>query len=59
MYIKGLRVTKTMKEIKFEGAWCKLEANYCFQRHPLPKSMRQTLVLVRNHALREKFNFNF
>ena len=48
-----------MKQIKFEGAWGKLEAKYCFQRQSWPKYMRQTLVLVWNSALREKFNFNF
>ena len=45
-YVKGLRVTKIVKQIKFEGAWGKLEAKYCFQRQSWPKYMRQTLVLV-------------
>ena len=44
--VKGLRVTKIVKQIKFEGTWGKLEAQYCFQRQPWPKYMRQTLVVV-------------
>ena len=27
-YVKGLRVTETVKQIKFEGNWGKLQANY-------------------------------
>ena len=29
--IKSLRVSKTVKEIKFKGVWRKLEAKCCFQ----------------------------
>ena len=45
-YVKGLRVTKIVKQIKFEEDWGELEAKYCFQRQSWPKYMRQTLVLV-------------
>ena len=58
-YVKSLRVTKIMKEIKFEGDWGELEAKYFFQMQSLPKYMRQTLVLVWNSAIRLKFSFNF
>ena len=44
--VKGLRVTKIVKEIKFEEAWDGLEGKYCFQRQSWPKYIRQTLVLV-------------
>ena len=44
-HVKGLRVTNIVKKIKFEGAWDKLEAKYCFQRQTWPKYMRPTLVL--------------
>ena len=43
---KGFRVTKTVKQIKFEGTWGELEAKYCFQRQSWSKYIRQTLVLV-------------
>ena len=45
-YVKGLRVTKIVKPIKFERDWGNLEAKYCFQRESCPKCIRQTLVLV-------------
>ena len=35
-----------IQTVKFEGAWGKLEAKYCFQRQSWLKYMRQTLVLV-------------
>ena len=41
--MKGLRVTKIVKEIKFEGVWGELEAKKCFQRQSFPKYWRQTL----------------
>ena len=58
-FFKGLRVTKIMKQIEFEGAWDELEAISCFQRQSWPKYIRQTLVLVWNSAFWEKFNCNF
>ena len=36
-YVKGLRPTKIVKQIKFEGAWGELEAKYYFQRQSCPK----------------------
>ena len=30
--MKGLRVTKIVKEMKFKGVWGELEAKKCFQR---------------------------
>ena len=32
--VKGLRVTKIVKEIKFEGDCQETEAKFCFQRLP-------------------------
>ena len=57
--LKGLTVTKIVKQIKFEGVWGELEAKSCFQRQPFAKCLRQTLVFLWNSALREKFNFYF
>ena len=57
--MKGLKVTKTAKEIKFERVWGDLEAKYCFQRQSFTKYLRPTLVLIQNRALLEKFNFYF
>ena len=45
--------------MKFEGAWDELEERYCWQRQSLPKSMRETLVLVRDSSQEKKFNFKF
>ena len=45
-YVKGLRDTKIVKQIRFEGDWCELEAKYWFQRQSWPKYIRQTYVLV-------------
>ena len=30
--VKGFRVSKNVKEIKFEGVWCDLESKESFQR---------------------------
>ena len=32
-----------VKQVKFEGAWDKFEAEKCFQREPQTKYLRQTL----------------
>ena len=37
---KGLRVTKIVKQIKFEAVWGKLEASNCFQRQSFTKYFR-------------------
>ena len=41
--MKELRVTKIVKEIKFEGVLGEFEAKKCFQRHPFTKYLRLTL----------------
>ena len=43
--MKGLRVTKIVKEIKFEGVWDELESKNGFQRQSVTKYLRLTLVL--------------
>ena len=55
--MKGLRVTKIIKENQFEGAWCELDLKKGFQRQSFTKYLRLTLVFMQNSALREKFNF--
>ena len=57
--VKGLRVTKIVKQIKFEGVWGKLEARSCLQRQPFTKYSRQTIVFMWNSELREKVQFLF
>ena len=48
--MEGLRGTKIVKQIKFEGVWGELEGKYCFQRQSWPKYMRQTFsVSVKEH----------
>ena len=41
--MKGLRATKIVKEVKFEGVWGELEAKIYFQRQPFTKYLRLTL----------------
>ena len=41
-YVKSLRVTKIVKEIKFEGDGSELDAKHFFEMQSLPKYMRQT-----------------
>ena len=41
--MKGLRVTKIVKEIKFEGIWDNLESKKCFQSQSFTKYLRLTL----------------
>ena len=57
--VKGLRVTKNVKEIKFEGVWEKLESKAGFQRQSVTKYLRPILGCTGNSALGEKFNFYF
>ena len=47
------RVTKIVKQIKFEGVWGELEARGCFQRQSFTEYLRQTLDFVWNCGLRE------
>ena len=44
--VKGLKVTKIVKQIKFEGVWGKLEAKNCLQRQPFTKYLRKTLIFM-------------
>ena len=44
--LKGLRVTKVLKKIKFEGAWGELESKKCFQRQSFTKCLILTLVFI-------------
>ena len=44
--MKGIRVTKIVKEIKFEGVWGELESKTGFQRQSVTKYLRLTLVFV-------------
>ena len=53
--MKGLTVTRIVKEINGEGVWGDLEAKNCFQRQSFTKYLRLTLAFMRNSALREKF----
>ena len=55
-YVKGPRVIKNVKQIKFEGVWGKLEAKYCFQRQSWLKHMRQPLELVWNSAMKSSIS---
>ena len=45
-WVKGLRVTKIVKEIKFEGVWGELEAKNWCQRQSFTKYLRLTLVFM-------------
>ena len=44
--VKGYRVTKIVKGIKFEGTWGELEAEQCFQRQSFTKDLRLPLVFM-------------
>ena len=44
--MKELRLTKIVKEIKFEGVWGKLESKIGFQRQSVSKYLRLTLVFT-------------
>ena len=57
--MKGLRVTKIVKEIKLEGVWGELESKKGSPRQSASKYLRLTLVLMWNSTLWENFNFYF
>ena len=44
--VKGLRVTKNIKEIKFEGVCREIESKKLFQKQELTKYQRLTLVFM-------------
>ena len=50
--MEDLRVTKIVKEIKFEWMWVKLEAKTNFRRQTFTKYLRLPLVFLGNSALR-------
>ena len=43
---EGIRITKIVKEIKFEVVWGELEAEKCFQRQSFTKYLRLTLIFI-------------
>ena len=53
----SFRVTKIVKQIKFERALSELEAKKCFQVQSWTKYLRQ-IVFMSNRALQEKFSFH-
>ena len=57
--VKDIRVTRVVKQTKFEEVWGRLEVRNCFQRQPFAKYLRQTLVFMWNSTLQEKFTFLF
>ena len=54
-----MRVTEIAKENDFKGVWVELAPKNDFQRQPLTKYLRLTLVLMGSSALREMFTFCF
>ena len=58
-FAKSLRVTKIVKQIKFEGVCDRSEAKNCLKKQPFTKYLRQTLLFRWNRALREMLNFFF
>ena len=55
--VKVHRVTKIVKEIKFEGVWRESESRRGFYRQSFTKYLTLTLVFMWNTPLREKFSF--
>ena len=53
--MKGVRVTKIVKEIKFEGVWGELESKGRFKRQSVTKYLKVTLVFMEDGALWERF----
>ena len=48
--MKGLRVTKNVKAVKFEDLWGELKLKKNFERQYLTNYLRLTLVSMRNSA---------
>ena len=44
--VKGLRVTKIVKQIKFEEDWGELQVRNCLLRQSFTKYLKQTLVFM-------------
>ena len=57
--MKGFRVTKIVKEIKFEEVRGELESRKSLQRQSVTEYLKLTLVFVRNDAQREGLDFCF
>ena len=57
--MKGLRVTKSVKAIRFEGSGASLESGRGFQGRGLAGCLRLTLVFVWDSAQWERFSFCF
>ena len=57
--MKGLRVTKIVKGIRFIGVWGELESKGDFQRKSLTEYLKLTLVFMWDSALREGFSCYF
>ena len=57
--MQRLRVTKLSKKSRLNGSGGELEATNCFQRQLITKYLRQTLVFMRNRALRVVLNIHF
>ena len=56
--MKGLRINKTVKEIKFEVVCGELETQKYFQRHSFTKYSRLTLIFKLESLLISEFNLN-
>ena len=52
-----LRLTKIVKQVKFEGFWSELEARKCFQTQSSRKNLRQAPVFMWNGGLRVRVSF--
>ena len=57
--MKGLRVIKIVKEIRFKGVWVKLEVKNYFQRQSFTKYLRLTLVFMQIVLYRKILIFVF
>ena len=57
--MKGLKLNKIAKEIKFERVLDALESKNCFQSQLLPKYLRLILFFLGSIALGENFKFIF
>ena len=57
--VKGLRVTKIVKQMNLQKVWDELGRKNCLQREPFTKYLRKALLFKWNSALRKNFNFAF
>ena len=54
-----MRVTKIAKQIKFKGVWGELAPAIGFEKQPVAKYLKLTLVFMWSSTLRESFDFRF